>query len=77
MRRREFIRLLGSTAVWPLEAHAQQGAKKYVVIGFLSASSPDPLNNVTTEALRELGWVEGEKRRVRAPLRRESGRTVA
>ena len=60
MRRREFIRLLGSTAVWPLEAHAQQGGKKYVVIGFLSPSSPNPLNNVTTEALRELGWVEGE-----------------
>jgi hypothetical protein len=25
LRRREFITLLGSTATWPLAAHAQQG----------------------------------------------------
>jgi putative tryptophan/tyrosine transport system substrate-binding protein len=59
MRRREFIRLLGSTAVWPIAAHAQQGGKK-VVGRFGAGSATAPLNEVTTEALRELGWVEGE-----------------
>jgi putative ABC transport system substrate-binding protein len=60
MRRREFISLLGSTAVWPLAARAQQSGKKYVVGRFSAGSATDPLYNVTTEAMRELGWVEGE-----------------
>ena len=61
MRRREFIRLFTSTVVaWPLAARAQQGGKKYVVGRFNAGSATDPLSEVLTEALRELGWVEGE-----------------
>jgi putative tryptophan/tyrosine transport system substrate-binding protein len=60
MRRREFITLLsGAAAGWPLAARAQQGGKKYIV-GRFFAGSANELSNVVTEALRELGWVEGQ-----------------
>jgi putative tryptophan/tyrosine transport system substrate-binding protein len=61
MRRREFIAFVGSTAVaWPLTARAQQRGKKYIIGRFNAGSATEPLNDVLTEALRELGWVEGE-----------------
>ena len=61
MRRREFILLIGSTAVaWPLAARAQQGGKKYIIGRFGAGSAAEPIIDVLTEALRELGWVEGE-----------------
>jgi putative tryptophan/tyrosine transport system substrate-binding protein len=60
MRRREFIAFVGSTAAaWPLAARAQQGGKKYVV-GRFSAGSATLEAAALTEALRELGWVEGK-----------------
>jgi putative tryptophan/tyrosine transport system substrate-binding protein len=62
MRRRDFIKVIaGSAAVaWPLAARAQQRGKKYIIGRFNAGSATEPLNDVFTEILRELGWVEGE-----------------
>jgi putative ABC transport system substrate-binding protein len=62
MRRREFITLLGGATAWPFAARAQQGGKMRA-IGYLSAGTPLTLVDATaafTDALRELGWVEGK-----------------
>jgi putative ABC transport system substrate-binding protein len=62
MRRRDFITLLGGAgATWPLAARAQQGRKAHT-IGYLSPAIPvfTPVRAAFTDALRELGWVEGQ-----------------
>jgi putative ABC transport system substrate-binding protein len=59
--RREFITLLGSTAVaWPVTARAQQPAMP--VVAFLAVGSPDALRArvaVFRKGLSETGYVEG------------------
>ena len=62
MRRREFIAVLGGTAVaWPLAAHAQQPA--IPVIGYLDSRSPGAVENRLRglhQGLKEAGYIEGE-----------------
>jgi putative ABC transport system substrate-binding protein len=64
MRRREFIAgFVGSAAVWPLAAHAQQGERVRRIGTLLSGREADPEMQSRIGALREglkaLGWVEG------------------
>jgi putative ABC transport system substrate-binding protein len=71
MRRREFIAGLGSAAVWPLAAGAQQG-DRVRRIGVLTAGDEnDPVRktfiSAFTQALADLGWTDG--RNVRMDLR--------
>jgi putative ABC transport system substrate-binding protein len=61
VRRREFITLLGSAAVWPLATHAQQPAMP--VIGLVHATSPDAMADrmrAFHRGLKDTGYVEGE-----------------
>jgi putative ABC transport system substrate-binding protein len=63
MRRREFIALLGSAAaVWPLAARAQQ-QPPMPLIGYLHASSPEPMSrfiNAFKGGLKESGYIDGQ-----------------
>ena len=61
MKRREFITLLGATAVWPLAARAQQAAK-LPTIGFMGQTTRSAAGEWTAafvQRLRELGWIDG------------------
>jgi putative tryptophan/tyrosine transport system substrate-binding protein len=62
MRRREFIRLFGSTVVaWPVVARAQQAARP--IVGFLRSTSLAPFQNLVVafgQGLKEAGFVAGE-----------------
>jgi putative ABC transport system substrate-binding protein len=61
LRRRQFIKLLGATGVWPLTARAQQAAMP--VIGFLrSTSFGDAAHLVAAfgQGLKEAGLIESQ-----------------
>jgi putative tryptophan/tyrosine transport system substrate-binding protein len=61
VRRREFITLLGSSAVWPVAARAQQPGK-VARVGFLGNSTAALEANLVKpfrDGLRELGYEEG------------------
>ena len=62
MRRRDFVRLLGGVAAWPLAAQAQQSGLP--VVGYLSTGSPEadatPFLAAFRKGLGEMGFVEGK-----------------
>jgi putative ABC transport system substrate-binding protein len=60
MRRRDFIRLLGGTAVgWPLAAHAQPKIPHIGFMGNSTAALETNLVDAFREGLRDLGYEEG------------------
>jgi putative tryptophan/tyrosine transport system substrate-binding protein len=64
MRRREFIGLVGSAAAWPFAARAQQAVqpRKIGVLMGIAESDSEGRHRlaVFTQALREMGWTEGQ-----------------
>ena len=61
MRRRNFLRVLGGAAAWPLAARAQQAALP--VVGFLYGGSPETATTLVPalrKGLGETGYVEGQ-----------------
>jgi putative ABC transport system substrate-binding protein len=63
MRRREFITMMGGSAVaWSLAARAQQSAKLWRIgyLGFGSASSWRSQVDALRSGLRDLGYIEGK-----------------
>ena len=61
IHRRQFIALVGGTAVWPLAARAQQQAMP--VIGLLDSRLPDAITGRLRgfrQGLKNTGYVEGE-----------------
>jgi putative ABC transport system substrate-binding protein len=75
MRRREFIAGLGSAAVWPLVAQAQQGERMRRIGVLFVGDENDPLSKTYVsafiQALADLGWTDG--RNVRMDLRWHGG----
>jgi putative ABC transport system substrate-binding protein len=62
MRRREFIVLLGGTAVWSAVAVAQQNNKKWLVGIITGFNNKEMMPGFVTfrARLQELGWIEGQ-----------------
>jgi putative tryptophan/tyrosine transport system substrate-binding protein len=77
MRRREFITLMGGTAVWSIAARAQQPDRMRRIGMMLPASEGDPETQARLIAFRvgleQLGWLEG--RNVRFEYRWPAGNT--
>lgn len=73
MKRRQFVRLGGAAALWPLAAFSQAG--KVPFIGVLLTGNPDPKIFMTgfRQALAEAGYVEGQN--VRLEVRSAEGKT--
>jgi putative tryptophan/tyrosine transport system substrate-binding protein len=74
LKRREFITLLGGTAIaWPLPARAQQALRR--VGALLPTGADDPQSKARIAAflneLHRLGWIEG--RNIRIDIRWTSG----
>ena len=72
MRRRDFVSLIGGSAVvWPLVARAQQGERMRRV-GVLESIPEDPYLAAFMQGLQRLGWADGHN--VRIDTRRSAGK---
>jgi putative tryptophan/tyrosine transport system substrate-binding protein len=68
MKRREFIAGLGSTAAWPMAAHAQQREQTRHIGVLMNLSQAEATAQGSVAAFRqrlhELGWVDGRNARI-------------
>src|SRR5713101_9845352 len=61
MRRRDFIKVIGGTAVaWPLTARAQQSKVARIGALYIGTADAESFKKELREGLRELGYVEGQ-----------------
>src|SRR5262245_2437997 len=89
LRRREFIKLLGGAAAWPLVARAQQVERMRRIGVLLPATADDPEFQARVGAfvqgLQQLGWSIGRNLRIdtrwattnAAEIRRHAAELVA
>jgi len=70
MRRREFFRLLGGAAVWPLASRAQQPERMRRIGVLMNLAADDPAAQARlgafVQGLQEAGWADGRNMRVDA-----------
>src|SRR5215467_11457556 len=66
MRRRDFIRLAGVAAGWPLTARAQQRERMRLVAVLMSVDNPEARTEhaAFVQSLKQLGWVDGQNVRI-------------
>jgi putative ABC transport system substrate-binding protein len=68
IRRREFVALLSSTAVWPVAVHAQQPERMRrigVLMGYAESDrDAQAWHAVFREGLRKFGWTEGRNTQI-------------
>jgi ABC-type uncharacterized transport system substrate-binding protein len=66
MKRRDFIRLVGAAAAWPLVAQAQPGERMRRVAVLMSNDNPEQRTSHAAflQSLKQLGWVDGQNVRI-------------
>jgi putative tryptophan/tyrosine transport system substrate-binding protein len=62
LRRRDFIRLLGATAIWPIAARAQTTDRVRAIGVLATFAETDPNLVAFKDRLHELGWTEARLR---------------
>ena len=79
MRRREFLNLAGSAAVWPVAAYAQQPERQKrigVLTGIAGTDTQTKARlSAFLEELQRLGWTEG--RNIKMDIRGAAGDIAA
>src|SRR5215471_11385101 len=66
MRRRDFIRLAGAAAAWPLASRAQQSERMRRIAVLMSTDNPEARTNhaAFVQSLKQLGWMDGQNVRI-------------
>jgi putative ABC transport system substrate-binding protein len=72
VKRRDFLTLVGATAVWPAAGWSQPAGNARVGVLVLGNPDPEPFMVSLREGLRELGYIEGQN--IQLELRSAQGK---